>query len=253
MSRLEDAVRAAGEGRGGTIHVVGEAGAGKTTLLELVRRRAVDDGLLVFSTTIDETDQRRRLATAVRLLPTLAQVAGDANGDPVGAALMAIDALDGSAVLVIDDVQWIDAASADVLAAIANRSEDLGVLLVTTSRPHTGAARHLSSFERAVDGRGERLVLTPLTPQDVDVLVVHVLGAPPSPALAELLLGASGNPFLTVELLHGLDRDGALTIVAGRLHIAPDVALPATLGERLAHEALARTPAATACSSVPPP
>ena len=71
------------------------------------------------------------------------------------------------------------------------------------------------------------------------MLVVQVLGAAPSPALAELLLGASGNPFLTVELLRGLDREGALTIVAGRLHIAPEVALPATLGERLAREALA--------------
>ena len=58
----------------------------------------------------------------------------------------AIDALDGPAVIVIDDVQWIDAASAEVLAAIANRSEDLGVLLVTASRPHTGAARHFEQL-----------------------------------------------------------------------------------------------------------
>lgn len=136
VALLDRALRAVIDGRGGVLHIVGEAGAGKTTLLDVVHCEATAAGLQVRTTTIDESDQRRRLACSIRLLPSLATVR---QGDSVGAALAAMDAFGTTpTVMLVDDVQWSDSASSDVLAAIARRAEDLGVLLVTTARTHSG-------------------------------------------------------------------------------------------------------------------
>jgi DNA-binding CsgD family transcriptional regulator len=235
VALLDESLRATIEGRGGALHIVGEPGGGKTTLLDVMRVEAIANGLHLLETTVDETDRRRRLACAMRLLPSLSTVE---SGDPVGAALAAIDALDTTpTVMLVDDLQWADAASADVLAAIARRAEDLGVLLVTTARTHGGS--ELVGFERAIDRGGRRLSLGALSLDEVAELAELTLGAPPDPQLTHLLLGASGNPFLTVELLRALERDGALVVLDGALHVARGTTVPATLGDRLARETIA--------------
>ena len=144
----------------------------------------------------------------------------------------------GPLVLLVDDVHWADKASLDVLAAIARRASEVGVLLLTTARPHPRSI-DLGRFETAVERGGDRMELDALAADDISALVEATMGAPPSEPLVRLLADASGNPFLTVELLRALRQDGTIVVDGGSLRLAPEAALPARLSERLAREAIA--------------
>jgi DNA-binding CsgD family transcriptional regulator/tetratricopeptide (TPR) repeat protein len=222
-------------GRGCAVHIVGEAGIGKTALLDAVEERADAAGFVIRSAAADNSDQRRRLALIVQLLPDVRT----ATPDVISAVLASIDRLAGLGppVLLIDDAHWADGASVDVLAAIARRAEQLGLLLVTTARPHPHSIE-LGRFGAAIDGCGRRMTLDTLTDAEIADLVEATTGARPARSLTHLLADASGNPFLTVELLRALEHDGTLHIEAGSIHLARGAALPPRLGDRLAREAI---------------
>jgi DNA-binding CsgD family transcriptional regulator/tetratricopeptide (TPR) repeat protein len=236
IALIDAALGQLSDGYGTALHIVGEPGIGKSALLKAVQRRSDDRRYINRTAAADNGDQRRPLALVAQLLPDVPKTM---TGDPVSAALASIDRIAGSGppILLADDVHWADAASLDVLAAIARRAGEIGVLLVTTARTHP-LSIDLGRFEAAIDRAGRRVALEALTPTDIHDLVEATMGARPASPLIRLLSDASGNPFLTVELLRALEHDGTLYVEGGSLQMLPGASLPPRLSDRLAREAI---------------
>lgn len=236
IALIDAALDQLADGRGIALHIVGEPGIGKTALLNAVLQRSDTLGFVSRSAAADNSDQRRWLALVAQLLP---DVPAAAPGDPVSAALASIDRLVASdpLVLLVDDVHWADGASLDVLGAVAHRASEVGVLLVSTARTHPRSI-DLGRFEAGVDRCGRRIPLEALGLDEISQLVEVTMGAPATTPLIDLLADASGNPFLTVELLRSLEHDGTLHVKNGAVHLVPGASLPPRLSDRLAREAI---------------
>ena len=241
----------------------GEPGIGKTILWEagvalsaqrghhvLTHRGAKAEAALSFAALSDllgplfddlspSLPPLRRRALAVALL--LAEP-GDERPDVHAIGLAVLDALrqlayGGPVVIALDDVQWLDAASARVLEIGVRRLGDERVGLLVTLRTDSRAPFEL---ERVLpEGQLEQRPLGPLTAGGVYHLLKDRLGLELTrPELARLHESTSGNPFFALELGRELLHTGARP-TAGR---APRV--PKSLGDILGAR-LARLPAET--------
>jgi len=203
------------EDRGGALVVRGEAGIGKSTLLAAAGERALDRGVSLVSTAgaLSETQlafaglhqlllpllgrldalpdpQRQALETAFRI----------AEGDApdlflIGLAtlgLVAERSAESPLLFVVDDAQWLDRPSSEVLAFVARRVEsDPAVLLF-------GIREGLpSSFD---DAGLPELSLSGLDEDASNALLD--LGAAPLPVdlRRRILEQAAGNPLALIEL-----------------------------------------------------
>jgi class 3 adenylate cyclase/tetratricopeptide (TPR) repeat protein len=157
LAMLASALRAACEGRGGAVLVLGEAGIGKTRLAREIAA-AAPPGMRVFSA---RALRWRREAA----LHPFAQLVGPADGDaPAVAALRGEDPMDaawralkpserraetiaaardwllahaaeGPAAIVLDDLHWADEATIAALDGTLQALADKPVLLVLMARP----------------------------------------------------------------------------------------------------------------------
>lgn len=117
-----------------------------------------------------------------------------------------LEALDGTTVLLFDDVQWADPVSLEALARWA-RVRGPGVTVV--------AACRLGELPRFLSQHGD-LKLAPLEPADLRTLWASMAGQHWSaPELTKLEELCQGNPFLAVEGLRGLRETGELTSARG--------------------------------------
>jgi DNA-binding CsgD family transcriptional regulator/tetratricopeptide (TPR) repeat protein len=189
--------------RGRIVLVSGEAGVGKTTLL----RRFADDCASQARVLWGGCDP---LFTPRPLGPLLA-VADDAGGEleevvaggaiphEVVAALARELRSDAPAVFVLEDAQWADEATLDVLRLLARRIESVPALVVASYRDDELDRRHLLRIvlgELAGGDSVSRLRLAPLSPS-----AVALLAEPHGVDAAELYRKTSGNPFFVVEAL----------------------------------------------------
>jgi len=113
--------------------------------------------------------------------------------------------LDRPLVLAIDDVQWLDASSAEVLVFACRRLEHerVSVFLARRVNGDRGAAVEVSV------GDVTRLPVPPLDRGTFGRLLTVRLHGPPSRRTIERLFGASGgNPFFALELAAALERRG---------------------------------------------
>ena len=263
LARLAAAYRAgAGAGGGpagcgaGLALVTGEAGIGKTALLS---RFAADtaDAVVVWGTCWDG-DQApawwpwtqalrvlldRRADLRAHADPPLAAVVPDLGAGPGGtdrlpvfdavARLLIQAAADGPVVVILDDLQWADRSTVDLMRYLVHRVEARGVLLVGAYRPAEvsgGAADTLADLAAAA----ELVTLRGLPPGDVDDLVRTVAGDAAAARWAGSVYERSGgHPFFARELCH--------LIMAG----GPADGVPTAIREAIARR-LARLPAACA-------
>ncbi len=133
--------------------------------------------------------------------------------EAVGTFLAAIAAAQ-PLLLMLDDLQWADSASVDLLSYVARHQPAARLLILGAHRE--GEAGHNVAFNRAVAELHRLRVLSavtldPLSADDIAALALSYLGAPVDPGVSKLLFTHSeGNPFFTEELLRGWLETGAL-------------------------------------------
>jgi len=248
------------EARAATRFVVveGEPGIGKTRLLEAIAAEAHADGALVTWGRTHESgaapaywpwlgamrglvEHRPELAASLDPLLDPAVASGPSGEagpasfrvhEAVAAAIERASA-DGPVVVVLDDLQWADAGSLDLIAFLATRLVDAPVLVGVTLRtlelgrsdPVTGA---LSSIARRSGSR--RLRLRGLADTDAAALGALAAGRPLAPAVAAAVHARSGgNPFFSGELVRLLADEHRLDDPAA----VADAPVPAGVGDVL--------------------
>ncbi|WP_084610543.1 protein kinase domain-containing protein [Archangium violaceum] len=120
-------------------------------------------------------------------------------------------------VLCIEDLQWADAASLEVLNVIIRALHQTRGMVVATFR--SNELNRLSlAFETVDEGLTSRLELSPLTAGNIEDLVSLVLPGLDVPAgfVARLHDTTGGNAFFATECLRMLVEEGALKRVGGR-------------------------------------
>lgn len=241
------------------ILVTGEAGIGKTTVWHSAVEAARGRGYSVLVTRpseaesglpyaalgdlladIDEGDFAS-LPVAQRRAIEVALLRAEPGVEPleqrmIGVGLLAIlrrNAARNPVLIAVDDAQWLDEPSANVLRFAVRRLADgaLGILAsVRTDRGHPDVV----GFSPAVPPvMVETLGVTALTLADVDHLLHDRLGVGlPGVTLRRVHDLSGGNPFFALEIGRALIRQGALS--AGLGLPVPDTLRELVL-ERLYH------------------
>jgi DNA-binding CsgD family transcriptional regulator len=228
LSAVSAVLDAAVGGTASALLVSGEAGVGKTSLV-----RTVSDTIeTIWASCLPLT------SLAVPLLPLRSALRSFAGTPDLGTAdaVLAFDAwLDRTTaerpvLLVVDDVQWADQSSLDVLMyVLAGRADRrLGVLLTMRSGEESdghGLRRWLADVRRLP--RVTELILERLDRLGTRDQLTVLLGRPPHESLVDdVHVRSRGNPYLTSLLVTGLSPDAT--------------ALPAYLPTEL-RDALSRT------------
>jgi tetratricopeptide (TPR) repeat protein len=282
LALLARAWERAKQGRGGVVHLTGEAGIGKSRLAHALRARLGDQRRAVQTWQCSAHHQGTSLYPVIRTLERLldldrAQVAQDqlkALERAVGAAgidsgeavplladLLSIDGGRGTVgpplsprdartatlrvlesllvmnptqvplLLVVEDLQWADPTTVELLERIIGSLGDAAVLCVLAFR---------GEFDPPWKEPTLEIELTPLSSQEVQTMVAAASQATPDPAVVAWINSASdGVPLFVEEMLKMLKvgSSGAPTTEAGPS--APSV--PPTL-EGLLTERLDRLP-----------
>jgi DNA-binding CsgD family transcriptional regulator len=212
----------------------GEAGIGKTTLFDATVKRAREHGFGVFSCRPAgaEADfsfaaladllepvmpeglgrlpspQRRALAAAL----LLEEVKGSAPEErAIAFAVFQLlgEYAGGPLLIAVDDVQWLDAASASVLAFALRRLAAAPVAVLVARRSSGREAAPLG-LDRALPSELlRRLRLGPLSLGATHRLLRERLGVSfPRPTLVQLHETSGGNPFYALELGRAIEQSG---------------------------------------------
>lgn len=151
-------------------------------------------------------------------------------------------------VLLLDDLQWCDQSTVDLLCHVTRRQPAARLLLVGAYRE--GEAEENVALQRAIaELRRQRCLTTirlgPLSAEEMGQLAAGQLGAPASAELRSTLhAGSEGNPFFAEELLRDWVDNGALVAESAGWTISGDGrhALPAGIVGAV-RQRLARLPA----------
>ncbi len=205
-SQLGSLLQYADEARARTGRLVlisGEAGVGKSSLVEELQHRLFDadwawgacDGLFTPRPLAPLHDLAREIGG--ELLDTVRS--GAPRDEVFDAVLHWLTCIDDLAVLVIEDAQWADEATLDLLRFLGRRVRALPVLLVVTFRDDAMAPTdplRVALGELAGQRFTRRIDLPPLSAAGVSRLAEG--SAYSSAELYEL---TGGNPFFVVEVL----------------------------------------------------
>ena len=119
--------------------------------------------------------------------------------------------------LFLDDLQWLDAATLDLLEDLLTRADVRNLMLIGAYRDNEVSPSHpllrtLDSIRKA-GARVHEIVLAPLGADDVAQLVADTMHCEPRRvrSLAQLLQDKTGgNPFFTIQFFTALAEDGLL-------------------------------------------
>jgi DNA-binding NarL/FixJ family response regulator len=255
-------------GEPGAVEVSGEPGIGKSRLLQELAARAEARGHLVlggsasefehdlpFSLFVDAIDEYLRglepdalaeldgqvRAEVAHIFPSLWTLA---DGRQVALqheryrshravrALLERLAEPRPLVLVLDDVQWADPASVELLGALLRRPPASAVLMTLGVRPHQAPKRLRGALDRAErEAVMTRVELGALSPTEAHAF----LGEGLEPArVAALFDESGGNPFYLQQLARTLDR--ATPAGSADVELSLAVGVPSSIAAALAEE-----------------
>ncbi|GGK98150.1 BTAD domain-containing putative transcriptional regulator [Mangrovihabitans endophyticus] len=210
LAHLREQMAAVASGTGGVVWLEGEAGIGKTELLIQAFADAAGAGCRVAWGAADELGQRVPLQVIARAM-------GSGPIDDADRMLAQVRSAcaTGPMVLVIDDAQWADAATVQVLERLLGAVDRLPLLLVVAVRmgPHPAGLDRLRQGVRARPGRF--VGLRPLGPADIELIIAGVVGGPLGVNLRALAARAAGNPLYAREMVDALVRRDAVRAVRG--------------------------------------
>ena len=119
--------------------------------------------------------------------------------------------------LFLDDLQWLDAATLDLIDDLLTRSDLRSLMLIGAYRDNEVDAAHplMRKLEtiRNAGARIEEITLAPLGRDDVGQLIADALRCEPRRAapLAHLVQEkTAGNPFFVIQFVHALAEEGLL-------------------------------------------
>ena len=221
------------------VEIVGGAGIGKSRLLHEFCSAAETSGVPVVTARCEWHTADVPLRALGRLLRALGIQEPDTTGTTPDAARRrvlqdleaALTTLPAGAVLVLEDVHWIDEASAEVLVDLYPGLAATRSLLVVSLRPE---------YQGKLRGNADRTItLKPLSHSGVHDMAVELIGAHPSATgVADLVTAAAaGNPFFVEEIVRDLVSRGALTGARGAHQLVGqlgDITVPATVQAAIA-------------------
>jgi DNA-binding CsgD family transcriptional regulator len=119
--------------------------------------------------------------------------------------------------IILDDMHWSDPASIELLCHLVRSPAQGAVLVALGFRPSQVPPALEAGLEAARrEGRAEVLPLSPLTPEDCDVL----LNGLEPPVRREVYRQSGGVPFYVLELARATERAGA-----GDVRAAPELGI----------------------------
>ncbi len=205
LSALSGRLDSARAGDGGSLFLVGEAGLGKTTLLD----RAADQAgrsMRIFRGRGEPMETRIAFGLVDQLFGP------EARGDApfIGVLTHITEEAERSPVLVLlDDLQWADRDSLELIAFLARRLEPLPIALVGALRPWPPEAATVIRDLGAERAPTERLA--PLARESTDALLTERAGREvPDETLSLAWRMSSGNPLLADQIAVMLDKSGEL-------------------------------------------
>jgi DNA-binding CsgD family transcriptional regulator/tetratricopeptide (TPR) repeat protein len=269
LGALRSAVTDAAEGRARAVLVAGEAGGGKSRLVRalltdhvvagarVLRTQCVDLGgaglpSLAIADLLREasSDADPTVEALLDRVPVLAGLTGPAAlatapdesrrlqlFDAMSAVLAELGRIGGPVVVVVEDLQWIDASSADFLRFLLSRMSAERLVVVATVRTDGLAMR--PAARRLVGDLGRlpalaRLDLEPFGIDEVAAYLDHVDGVPAGADVAAAVLRRTrGTPFYVETLAADLARTGRVDdgvprgladVLVGRVDALPETA-----------------------------
>jgi DNA-binding NarL/FixJ family response regulator len=273
IAELTDAFERAREGSGSLLLLAGEAGVGKSSLAREVASAA--DSTLWGAATEGATAAygpvvaalRSRLRTEPRaladcgpllphlalLLPELGEPATESDRatifEAIRCALSHLGAQQPT-VVVLDDLQWSDDTSLELLAALAEPLRQMPVLVLAAYRSDGLPREHRLRWLRNELRRGgnlPELALEPLDREGVAELLAELLAEDPSPSLVRTVHDRTlGSPFFVGELVAALNLRDSLQSGPRGLELAEreEVPLPESIREAVLIGASDLSPAA---------
>ncbi|MFJ3877014.1 AAA family ATPase [Streptomyces sp. NPDC090077] len=211
--------------RASSVLVLGEAGVGKTLLLDTAVEEAARAGARVLRVRGNAAESELAFAGLHQLLlPVLGEsetaalpprqraallAAFGLGEDPAPPDLMMMSlavltltsqtASTARLLLAVDDAQWLDRGSCQVLGFLARRLDGESIALAVAAR---------GCRPDWLDPVVPELVVPPLPPAEAEELLAAQPGAPAGPARRRLLDTAAGNPLALVELARSATRGG---------------------------------------------
>jgi DNA-binding NarL/FixJ family response regulator len=260
IAELTDAFERARKGSGSLVLLAGEAGVGKSSLAReaadasgsALWGAASEGATAAYGPVVDALRSRLRtepgalaecgplLPHLALLLPELGEPAAESDRatifESIRCALAHLGA-EEPAVVVLDDLQWSDDTTLELLAALAEPLRQMPALVVAAYRTDGLSREHRLRWLRNELRRGgnlRELTLEPLDRDGVAELLAELLPEAPSPSLVRTVHDRTmGSPFFVRELVAALEVRDSLRAGPRGLELAEhdEVPIPDSIRE----------------------